>query len=214
MRYKLSPMPTGTILDTSAVVSQATAVAVANAGYQGIARYVPLPNNSAESDISPNEMNAILDCGLGLLLVQHAFAPGWDPGQLEGGYVAQAAIDAATKTGYLKGAHLFLDLEGPSAKADASETIVYAQAWSNAVVAAGYRAGCYVGWGLPLSPQELYYLSGFDSYWSDADSRRVATRGFAIKQGSRIVEVAGVEFDTDAVNKDELGETPVWMTSA
>jgi hypothetical protein len=213
-----SPGVPGKGFDCSVKVNALQARAFYGAGYRWCARYVRLPNNSAALDIDAAEMAVLLEAGLAVLLVQHvrASAPGsggWDISKHSGADDAAAAVEHARNAGYPLGAHVFLDLEdilaGPGAGV---ATKVFAEAWAAAVRAAGYQAGCYVGFDVPLNAQELYLLHGINSYWSDAGHRAVATRGCAIQQG-KAATVAGVEIDEDTLLRDLLGELPLLATS-
>jgi hypothetical protein len=199
------------IADTSAKLNPLILQQVRSAGYAGVARYVPLPNNNPKSDIDAQELGAIMEVGLGLLLVQHVRAPTWDPDQHSGETDARTAVQFARAAGYLDGAHLFVDLEGIHGSGAATKA--FAEAWARVVVGEGFLAGAYVGYGVPLNPQELYDLHAITSYWSDLGPRVVAQRSFAIKQQAEIV-IAGTRFDPDTIQADDLGETPAWMTMA
>lgn len=200
--------PTCTIVDTSAKLTADVLSAVVDAGYAGVVRYVRLPGVSDTWDIDADELSMILGAGLGLLLVQHVRYPGWNPASYSGKQDAAAAVERARAAGYVAGSHIFLDLEGIKAKAT-DATIRFANDWADAVVAAGYKAGCYVGYAVPLTAAQLYDLHRIDSYWSDAGRRAVAKRGFAVRQRAEIM-IAGVPFDPDDVAPDEEGDTPSW----
>jgi hypothetical protein len=204
----LQRIPTCKIVDASAKLTPDNIDSVAADGYKGIVRYVPLPGVVAASDIDAGELEAIVGGGLGLMLVQHVRYPGWNPALYKGAHDAAVAVQSAMAAGYPAGAHIFVDLEG--IKGTAHATITFANDWADAVVAAGYRAGCYVGYAVPLTPEQLYDLHDVNSYWSDAGKRAVATRGFAIKQRPQIF-IDNVPFDPDDVEPDQLGETPYWM---
>ena len=209
-RMKTARIPPGLIVDTSAKVGPSVAAAVKAKGYLGIVRYVPHVGAAGKADITASETETILGTGLGLLLVQHVRVSPWDPAKYSGHDDGMAAASRALGIDYPLAAHIFCDLEGPAAGGDCRvHAIDYANDWADAVVAAGYRAGCYVGYGLPLSPQELYLLHRMTSYWSDAGTRQVAVRGFAMKQKPQIT-IAGVPFDPDVVSLDHKGETPFW----
>src|SRR5271167_4491426 len=109
------------------------------------------------------------------------------------------------EAGYPDGAHVFLDLEGIDGTA--FSTIKFATDWQREIVFAELKAGLYVGYAVPLHPQDLYDLPGFDCYFSDAADRQVATRGTAILQGKEVV-IAGVKFDEDLMRPDLLGGLP------
>ncbi len=203
------PAGAGSIVDTATKLSPDPIQRVRAAGYRGIARYVPLRDNRADGDIDPTELGSILAAGLGLLLVQHVRLPGWNPAQHSGDADAHMAVEFARTAGYQARSHIFLDLEGISGTGP--DTKAFAEAWAAVIASAGYSAGCYVGYDVPLDAQELYDLRTINSYWSDAGNRAVATRGFAIKQHPEI-QIAGVPFDADTIQIDGRGETPIWTT--
>lgn len=196
----------GPWVDTAAPLSLLTVQALRKAGKLGVARYMPLPANAASRDISHAELALICGNELELLLVQHVRLPRWDPAKHSGTNDAIKAVTHAEAAGYPLGAHLFLDLEGINGSAQA--TASFADAWQHAVIAAGYRAGLYVGYAVPLHPADLYNLHGFDSYWSDAGPRQVATRGFALRQHQPEVTIGGVSFDPDTMAPDAMGGLP------
>jgi hypothetical protein len=201
------PAPPGSMVDTNVKLSTNLVQRIRAAGYSGVARYVPLPNNSPGSDIDSAELAAILAGGLGLLLVQHVRLPGWNPAAHSGDADAHMALEFARTAGYEPGSHLFLDLEGISGTG--ADTKAFAEAWAAVIASGGYSAGCYVGYDVPLNAQELYDLHTFNSYWSDAGPRAVATRGFAIKQHAEI-KIADAPFDPDTIQTDGRGDTPIW----
>jgi hypothetical protein len=202
----------GDIVDTNGKLTPPVIQQVAAGGYACVVRYVPLPGVNADGDIDAGELRAILDAGLGAMLVQHVRYPGWDPRKESGKADALSAIERATAAQYLPGGHIFLDLEG--IKGSAPDTKRFAEDWAATVVEAGYCAGCYVGYGVPLNAVQLYNLHNIHCYWSDAGPRSVATRGFAIKQKQPEVKIGGIGFDLDTVGPDRLGDMPLWMIAA
>jgi sugar phosphate isomerase/epimerase len=204
-------MPPGKIADTSTKLTPAVIQKVSELGYRGIVRYVPLPNNPPSKDIDREELEAILGGGLGVLLVQHVRRPPWNPAEKSGSTDALNALEFARAAGYLPNAHIFLDLEGIAGTSQGTKQ--FAEEWAKTIVDAGYSAGCYVGFDVPLSAEQLFQLRHINSYWSDAGPRKVATRGFAIKQHAEI-NIVGTRFDPDTVQQDELGETPLWLVPA
>jgi hypothetical protein len=211
MSYVITQSNPCQLVDTDVPVVQEVPAQVLAHGYAGIVRYVPLPGLNSAKDISAAELKGILDAGLALLLVQHVRYQGWNPGKCSGDGDATAAIQAAEAAGYLQGGHIYLDLEGIAGTA--ADTTAYAQDWSAAIVAAGYCAGCYVGYAVPLNAVQLYDLSNFHTYWSAPGPWKVATRGFAMTQGEPEVSVGDVNFDPDTVQADSLGDTPFWMVN-
>jgi Domain of unknown function (DUF1906) len=200
-----APARCGLWLDTDMPCSASVCAEVRARGYEGIIRYVPLPGNRGDLDISALERDNIIAADLQCGLVQHVRYGTWIPSQHSGSRDAEAACEAACGAGYPNGCHLFLDFESMGGTADGA--IEFAFAWQETVITAGYRAGLYVGFGVPLSPQQLYDLHGFDCYFSDAAGRSVERRGCAIRQG-REVKIAGVTFDEDTVQRDLLGGLP------
>lgn len=210
-----APANPGPWCDTNTVLTVRTLDALRAAGRLGVARYVPLPGNNPAGDISAEELGRVLGEGLQLLLVQHVRAGDththlWDPGVHSGEDDARAACAAAKAAGYPEGAHLYLDLEAVGGTKVA--TVGFCLEWQRIALAEGYRAGLYVGYSVPLSPVDLYELAGFDSYWSDAGRRQVATRGCAIVQGAEVT-IGGVKFDLDTMSADGLGGLPMVATA-
>lgn len=201
----------GSIVDTSKKLTPEVIKQVAALGFEGIVRYVPLPGVDPALDIDVDELRAIMDTGLATMLVQHVRFANWNPGVEDGTVDARVASDHARGAGYLPGGHIFLDLEG--IQGTAQDTKRFAETWAAAIVQAGYCAGCYVGFGVPLNAVQLYNLHDFHCYWSDAGPRAVATRGFAIKQHAPEIRIAGIEFDRNTVSPDKLGDFPFWMTA-
>jgi hypothetical protein len=198
----------GKIVDTSGVMTPKLVSTVKSAGFGGVVRYVPHVGAAGQHDITAQEAGIILGGGLGLLLVQHVRLTNWNPADCSGHDDGMAAASRAYGCGYLPGAHIFCDLEGMAGGAAAAQD--YANSWADAVVAAGFLAGCYVGYQVPLSPQQLYQLHRMTSYWSDAATRQVAGRGFSMKQHFPIT-LGGLQFDPNDVAVDHRGETPAWV---
>lgn len=210
------PASPGHYFDTDEKLTLVTAAKLfaAPPGFIGCFRYLPLPApNNPKPDIDARELEMLLSFAqFQVGLVQHVRDPGWDPrahsGNIDGATAAQYALDA----GYPTGSHIWQDLEGVMSGADAGGVIVYSNAWAERVRAAGFRAGLYVGFDVPLTPEQLHDDLTHDSYWSDAGHRTVAVRGCAIHQG-KTVTVGGVRIDEDEISEDALGSTP-WLASA
>ncbi|HXK18148.1 MAG TPA: glycoside hydrolase domain-containing protein [Polyangiaceae bacterium] len=193
-------------MDTAAKLTSAMIEQVKKRGYSCLIRYVPHVGSIGAHDIDVAELNEILDSGLALMLVQHVRVPGWVPSN--GGFDGERAAEWAKRCGYAQGAHIFVDLEGIAGTR--AVTREYAEDWARCVKAAGYAAGAYVGYAVPLNAADLYALRGINSYWSDLGPRQVETRGFAMKQHTQIV-IGGLPFDPDTIQLDAKGETPIWM---
>jgi Domain of unknown function (DUF1906) len=200
-----APATVGAWVDTDFPLSSHAISALVSVGKVGVVRYVPLPGNDSAGDISRTELENICGAGLELMLVQHPRYAGWDPSQHSGDADAAAALMKAADIGYPHGCHLYLDLEGINSSAFA--TISYSVDWQHTLIAGLLNAGLYVGYGVPLHPQDLFDLPGFNTYWSDPANRQVATRGTAMLQGPTVT-IAGVKFDLDAMRPDLLGQLP------
>lgn len=199
--------------DTEWRITPHVAESLVKAGYVGVMRYVSLPDpndptklESKAFDVTGVEVGCILDAGLQLILVQHVRNPQWMPKAHDGRLDASAAAMHADSVGYPAGAHLFADWEGAAGTPD--ESTRYLEDWGRTARAGGFLGGLYVGYSTILSPDELYSLPDFTSYWSDRGPRIVSVRGFSIKQGGAVT-VAGVEFDVDTVTADRKGDLPM-----
>ena len=205
-----APARPGKWLDTSVICSTDVLTAAAAQGYGGIVRYVPLPRNSGAWDITELELDRIVAADLQCALVQHVRKGHWNPSLCSGSEDADAAVDWAIHAGYPAGCHIFCDAED-MAGIDLS-AIHYLNEWSAEVIQGGFLAGLYVGFSVPLTPEQLWELPGFNQYWSDAGKRHVATRGCSMVQGGE-VQVQGTTFDIDYVAPDLLGGLPMVATS-
>lgn len=174
--------------------------------YSFAVRYVPLPGVHPAGDIDSSELELLCAAGFEVMLVQHVRFPGWDPRAHSGMVDGATAAEWARNIGYPDG-HIFLDLEGIKTGTDAAAVIVYANSWSGRILQSGFRAGLYVGYDVPLTPEQLYEDLSVDSYWKDPGPRVVAERGFAMVQGQEIT-VAGVRLDEDTLSTDSLGGRP------
>lgn len=204
----------GVGFDCDSKISEEAAVGLFQAGFQSATRYVPLPGNSGAGDIDASEATLILNAGIDLRLIQHVRTPGWIPNVTLGTLDARAAVMAAQAAGYQPGATLWCDVEGVSGAAAASTLVGYLTSWASATLAAGYKAGLYVGAGVPLTSMQLFKLYGFDQYWRGANVKLdVATRGYAVTQLWTPVTMFGVELDVDITAPDMLGGLPFEMSS-
>ena len=145
------PLPDGSRgFDVSATVSADDARLAIAQGYSFAMRYVRR-DMQHPFDLTAQEVKDILAAGLALGIVQHVAKPGWSPtGDLgtEYGTIAAQEADAA---GVPAGVTVFCDLEEVAAAAPADDVAAYCDAWFDAVQAAGYEPGLYVGFGPGLS---------------------------------------------------------------
>jgi hypothetical protein len=193
-------------VDTTLKFTPQRAAAIKFGGYSFIMRYIEA--------LTVAERDAILGAGLGLGAVGFSRRPGWMPSADLGLQDAQHHIEHATSAGLMRGMTLYCDMEGPSASASAGDCIGFVNAWARAVIAAGYLAGLYVGYGLPLTADQLYRSLLVTQYWSDGGNRKVAVRGCSMHQHAPSVYISGLLVDTNQVTTDALGDTPVLMWAA
>ncbi len=153
-------------------------------------------------DIDAGELEAILEAGLILLLVQHCRSGSWHASGAQGAEDGAWAVRNAQAAGYPLGACIALDLESVANPGAAVQS--HATQWCAVVKEAGYLPVVYVGFDCGLTPEELYELPGVERYWSDAGPRSVAERGFCCKQYPQ-TSVAGTPVDPDQAFPDQLG---------
>lgn len=181
-------------------------------------RYVPRVRAS-KNDLSAREVLDVLSMGLGLMPVQHVDREGWHPTEALGIAYGTVAAREAARVGIPKGVTVWLDLEGVALGASVAEVVGYCNAWYDAVFAAGYEPGIYVGWRCVLSAWQLYQLLKFKLYWGSYNINLDVTpvvRGWCMRQGSypagdkRIPRIP-FAYDTDVIHADALGGTPTLL---
>lgn len=222
-----APARPGNWLDTDQPLSDAVLADVASYGYEGVWRYVPLPNNPALLDISGGELARIcatrrpdgttLQCGL----IQHPRSPAYNRlpdhhPELD----ARTGASFGLAAGYPEGAHLGLDFEGllgteavPFTCNTSEVCAQWATAWQAAVLAFNLRRLLYEGYDVPLDAEGLYRLPGFDCYWRGLGGKGVATRGCALTQGAQVT-IHGIKFDRNVLAPDKLGGVPMVAQAA
>jgi hypothetical protein len=216
------PATEGRWLDTATKLTLASAKGVFGFSsdpaqcIKGVIRYVPLPGNNPAQDIDRDELEMLCGLGLEVMLVQHvrSSAPGrggWDirahSGSVDGAFAAEHAVNC----GY-PDAHLWQDLEDVSG--DAAATIQYSNAWAGRALQWGLRAGVYVGFDIPLTPEQLYRELEHNSYGSDVGHRHVSERGISWQQTRENIVIAGVKVDEGQIQRDLLCEAPFACVAA
>jgi hypothetical protein len=142
--------------------------------------------------------------------VQH-FRTASSPNQSLGRQDGQNATANAQSVGFPAGVNLWCDLEGVDPAAQAQDVIAYCEAWYQAVNAAGYVPGLYVGAGALLTGQQLYDLS-FQHYWQSASIvPDIPTRGYQLLQLWPPISINGVWIDLDVAQNDNLGGQAQWL---
>jgi hypothetical protein len=207
--------------DFDSPLSAADANSYFNRGYQFCVRYVSRTDASraanadrGTADLSVDEGAAILAGGLALMAVQHVAEPGWMPTEALGTEYGTNAATYAADAGLPGGVNLWLDLEGVSADAAATDVIAYCNAWFAAVEAAGYVSGVYVGFGVNLTPDQLYFDLTTKHYWkAGGDIQDISHRGYQLIQN---INNPGTpqEFDRNVTQNDAFDGAVVWLAPA
>ena len=124
-------------------------------GYAFCVRYLSRVAQQGSNDLSAAEAQDILNAGLGLMTVQHVRAEGWVPTQELGASDSTAAANHVSQIGFPAGVNVWCDLEGVATGTPAQQVIDFCNAWYDAVAAAGYVPGIYVGANCILTGQQL-----------------------------------------------------------
>lgn len=191
--------------DTNTVLTALTAKEFYESGYRYCTRYVGR-TQMASNDLSSTEANAILDAGLGLMVVQHVSAWNWTPTSKLGIEYGTNAAAFAKEIGIPPGVNLWCDLEGVATDCPSDMVIDYCNYWYNAVNNAGYTPGLYVGAQCILNGTQLYEALSFKHYWKSGSTvPDVKTRGYQLIQHNLDVTVNGVQIDQDTSQNDHLG---------
>lgn len=180
-------------------------------------------------DLHADEVSDALNAKLGLMLVQHARANGWMPDAAKGATDGARAVRDAQAINAPKGLTLWLDLEVCSATALFGDVQKYSEAACDQITNAGFKAGVYVGAGVPGSGQQLYELP-FTAYWKSQSFVATPNRRafqleqlFVYPQGQCLIKdvwpkappnVASMQIDADVVLCDYLDGRPTMLVAA
>ncbi|MGZ3999723.1 MAG: DUF1906 domain-containing protein [Mucilaginibacter sp.] len=198
--------------DINSIVSAADAQNFKAAGYDFCIRYIPRTAALAAGNLTNDEAAGIINAGLALMAVQHVALPGWAPTAALGTtYGSYAAEYCSQVVGLPEGMNIWCDLEGVAPGTPATDVIAYCQAWYQAVSAAEYIPGIYVGYDTMLSPQQLYNSLSFRHYWRAYNGPQVAVRGFQLVQKLQ-VNVNGFDIDPNVTQTDHMGGIPRWLS--
>jgi len=200
--------------DANVPVSAAVAKEFLDAGYRFCARYVGR-TQMAPHDLTASEAATLLQAGLALMTVQHVEAGEWMPSAALGAEYGANAARFTAAIGFPAGVNVWLDLESVSSAAAAAEVVAYCNAWADAVSAAGFAPGIYVGWQPMLSNAQLYHDLKFSHYWGAYNVDAVIPqRGWQMKQSPAARQVAGIEHDDNVTHVDGLGGQVRWLSAA
>ncbi len=156
--------------------------------------------------INPARLALLLAAGLAFM-----------PVTLAARYDGPAAVAQCQALGLPPGVTVWLDLEGQSAfKTEPTELIARINAWADAIRAAGFMAGLYVGVPQPLTSAELWSLH-VERYWHGQGSVRdrhdalaEPACGWCMTQMFPQHVRDGVLVDDDMIGQDYRGRVPSW----
>ncbi len=196
--------------DSVQAITRAQAVALKTSGIDFCIRYL--------GGVTLEELDGILDAGLGFMPVTYSRAPGWLPSASIGSTDGTNAGNHCTALELPAGVTAWLDLEGPGGHAADVED--YVNAAAHKVQAVGYEAGLYVGYGTLLTSHELY-KTAVTRYWRSisrvTDSSGALAEpdcGWCMNQLRPSRMWAGLWADINVVEADYKGRLPTWTIKA
>lgn len=214
-------MKIGTLLngargwDANQTIHADDATHAASMGYQFVVRYVRR-KAAHDYDLTAQERDSILAAGLGLMAVQHVAPEGWVPTEAMGADYGGIAAIECQKIDLLAGVTVWCDLEGVQPGTPHDDVIRYCNAWHDAVAAAAFAPGQYVGWHCGLTPDELYHALHVPRYWlaynlnaGEAPSVRGGQMRQSVAKSSDLLPgFTNQTMDTNTIHADALGGTP------
>jgi hypothetical protein len=200
--------------DSNTKITATTAQSFFEGGFRFCVRYVSRGPESS-GDLSPQEVNDILDSGLALMPVQHVRVEGWVPTAALGEQDGTDAAANAADVGFESGVNVWCDLEGIRSTVQAEVVIAYCNAWYEAVSATGFTPGLYVGAKSILTDEQLYANLRFRHYWrSHSIVPNIQRRGYQLLQLWPITTLYGIEVDFDVTQDDYIGDQVQWQRLA
>jgi hypothetical protein len=197
--------------DTDGVVSAAAAAAFFAQGFRFCIRYVSRVAQQNANDLSASEARNLLGAGLALMIVQHVRGDGWNPSAELGASDGVHAAYHAFVIGFPQGINVWCDLEGVATGTPAQDVIDYGNAWFDAVQAAGYVPGIYVGADAILDGPSLRHDLKFAHYWKSLSTvPDIPGRGYQMVQSNEH-DANGLSTDDDRTQTDQLGGTVLWL---
>jgi len=197
--------------DTNTILTDTTAAAFRAEGYTYCIRYLSRVAKQGSADLTAQEARAILKAGLALMTVQHVRLQDWDPTAELGASDGVHAAYHAMVIGFPPGVNIWCDLEGVRAGTPQQSVIDYCNEWADAVAAAGYIPGLYVGAASILDGHVLHDRLHFQHYWKSLSTvPDIAIRGYQMIQTSG-VPVNGVGIDNNITLSDRQGGNVVWL---
>ena len=178
-------------VDCVSTITAASAAALAASGIRFVVRYL--------GSLTSDELETVLAADLLVSIV--TFADKWNAAQ------TLAELD---QLGIPKGVTIWLDVE--SVEEDPTAAI---NAWADALAAAGYVPGLYVGANIgppdnPLLAEALYKLHVV-RYWASMSNTPTPQCGWVLRQLYPTTNVGGVPVDVDVTQCDWEGRSCVMV---
>ena len=152
-----------------------------------------------------DEYNAAAAAGMDVVLFQGYDPTTW-PDNTQGTTRGAIAGQKAGDVGYPKGSQIFLNLEN-NTNSTAATAIQWVTNWANAIRAAGYTPGVYVGAPQVLSQAQVNALPVSVFWRSASSSAPQAGAGFVVRQTAVTQSACGIPngIDTDVAGQDLRG---------
>ena len=178
-------------VDTITILDAVRCQGLRAAGYAFVVRYL--------GSLTAPELDTILQSGLLVSVVTYADV--WDP---------ERTVAELRALGVPPGCTIWLDLEGIGADVPAQHVIDSVNAWADAVIAAKWEAGLYVGAGCGLAAAQLYSLH-VTRYWRSQSMVPEPACGFVMTQFQPSITVAGTLVDVDVSHEDYRGRRATFV---
>lgn len=197
--------------DTHTVITRKTAEAFAGQGYTFCLRYVSRGSVGRQGDLTAGEAADILAAGLALMPVQQPADAGWLPTAARGNIYGRNAAAAARAIGIPAGVTVWLDLDGVASDSTEQDVLEYCASWYEAVEAAGYLPGLYVGERCGLDDAEPGAVP-FQCFWKSPGKAAVIPVGASqMFQSPMDAKVNGMAIDVDQIKLAGKGPAPCWL---
>ncbi len=209
-------LPDGTRgIDANSRLDEDAVRAFLDLGFKFAVRYVRRASAN-NHDLTKDERDIIIGCGMGLMVVQHVAQEGWIPSPDLGAQYGDIAVEECNRAGIPAEVSLWCDLEGVKHGVPHDQTIGFCNRWYDATRAPMYQPGLYLGDSYGLTPTEVYWKLKFRNFWSAYNLNRdqfPVVRGVQMKQAAaRSSEfVPGFDnqnMDVDIIKTDALGRSP------
>jgi hypothetical protein len=200
--------------DSNTVITASTAAELFARNFRFCLRYVSRTAEPDTEDLSTAEALDILDAGLALMPIQHVHPGLWVPTPEMGSSCGSCAAAHVSAVGFPPGVNVWCDLEEITPGTPPRQVIDYLNAWYDAVAAAGYVPGLYVGANYILNSQALRFDLKFAHYWKSLSTvPPIPGRGYQMLQASGDI-FQGVGYDIDRTQADELGGAVLFLSAA